>query len=355
MAGPRGVGAKAGCRWSRLLPLVVALFVLAPVEAASAGTATLTGGTLLYDAAPTEVNRVYVVEDVGGFRIVDVTAPVTAGVGCASVNANEAACPGFSSGLVIHLITRDMNDYIKVSGGRYQLARLEAGDGADELEGGFSSNILDGGPGADIFGRGAIGQDRIDYSSRTDPVTVTLGDGLANDGEVGEGDLIGDFIGHVSGGQAGDTISCVLNAALQDVDPRLLGQGGDDVLTCNRYFSRLEGGSGDDTLSSTGFDSSLSGGGGADLLTGGGGAQDLLGQAGQDQLDGRGGVDFLGGGSEADRLIGGTGRDWLFGGPGPDRLLARDGKRDSLNGGTGHDRARVDRALDRIKRIEELF
>jgi hypothetical protein len=45
----------------------------------------------------------------------------------------------------------------------------------------------------------------------------------------------------------------------------------------------------------------------------------------------------------------------MFGRAGPDTLRARDGIRDRLRGGDGHDRARIDPALDRLNSIEELF
>ena len=46
----------------------------------------------------------------------------------------------------------------------------------------------------------------VDYSERTNPVTVTIGDELANDGEAGEGDFVSTGIDQVYGGHAADTI-----------------------------------------------------------------------------------------------------------------------------------------------------
>src|SRR3712207_7375338 len=48
--------------------------------------------------------------------------------------------------------------------------------------------------------------DVLDYSERTQPVTITA-DGQANDGEAGEGDNAGADIERLTGGQAGDTIA----------------------------------------------------------------------------------------------------------------------------------------------------
>ena len=66
--------------------------------------------------------------------------------------------------------------------------------------------------------------------------------------------------------------------------------------------------------------------------------------------------DTLAGGTGADRLDGGPGRDELVGNEGNDLLLAHDGTTDSLNGGAGFDRARVDAGLqDRITSVERLL
>ena len=46
----------------------------------------------------------------------------------------------------------------------------------------------------------------VDYSKRTQPLTVTLDHGTGNDGEPGEGDTITGPVAQVVGGQAGDVI-----------------------------------------------------------------------------------------------------------------------------------------------------
>lgn len=114
-----------------------------------------------------------------------------------------------------------------------------------------------GGPGADLFS-GGPGFDTVDYSSRDCDVTVTVGDGLANDGCPGEGDDVTGAIEHVIGGS------------------------GDDRLT---------------------------GDGSAELLVGGAGADRLVGLGGDDELRGDAGDDVLLAGSNDDYLIGGPGND----------------------------------------------
>lgn len=79
----------------------------------------------------------------------------------------------------------------------------------------------------------------------------------------------------------------------------------------------------------------------------------LLGRAGNDTLYGRGGNDVLRGGTGNDRLYGGPGRDVLAGEVGNDRLYARDGVRETVNGGPGFDEAWLDR-LDVARNVERV-
>jgi RTX calcium-binding nonapeptide repeat (4 copies) len=85
---------------------------------------------------------------------------------------------------------------------------------------------------------------------------------------------------------------------------------------------------------------------GPDRLVGTRGRDVICGLGGADMLVGRGANDVLVGGPGADYLVPGAGRDRVLGGLGNDFVLARDGKTDILFGGTGYDRARVDRRLD---------
>ena len=82
---------------------------------------------------------------------------------------------------------------------------------------------------------------------------------------------------------------------------------------------------------------------GPDRLVGTDEGDDLRGRGGRDRLRGRGGRDCLRGGAGADRLNGGPHADRLAAGAGGDRVNARDGERDRVRCGPGHDRARVDR------------
>ena len=79
----------------------------------------------------------------------------------------------------------------------------------------------------------------------------------------------------------------------------------------------------------------------------------LLGRGGNDALYGRGGNDLLRGGTGNDRLYGGPGKDVLAGEVGNDRLYARDGVRETVNGGPGFDEAWLDR-LDVARNVERV-
>ena len=92
--------------------------------------------------------------------------------------------------------------------------------------------------------------------------------------------------------------------------------------------------------------------GGKDILLGRGGDDRLLGGDGDDILDGGTGADALYGGAGDDYVTGTLGHDRFSGGTGADHLHARDGSVDTVDGGPGIDRARIDRTLDRLTGVE---
>jgi len=192
--------------------------------------------------------------------------------------------------------------------------KLEGGPGNDILNGGHGNDRLDGGPGADtmIGGDGGDLRDTADYSSRTNPVFVDL-DGVADDGESGEGDLVASDVENILGGSAADTLEG------NGGDNRIVGGGGSDTMS---------GGTGTDTLDysdrSAGVVADLAGssssgepgendvvaddferavgGGGGDVLRGNAAANWIEGGAGDDILDGRLGADQLRGGDGDDTV-----------------------------------------------------
>ena len=109
----------------------------------------------------------------------------------------------------------------------------------------------------------------------------------------------------------------------------------------------LTGGTGNDTIDGGAGDDSLWGWRGNDLLIGRDGADLIYGQDGNDSLSGGAGRDQLYGGNHSDVLLGGDDNDKLYGGNGADILLGEDGddtvdggagSRDTLSGGSGHNR-----------------
>jgi Ca2+-binding RTX toxin-like protein len=377
-----------------------AVAALAFPSSSLAGTASVAGGQIVvYVAAAGETNRVTVAEDPLGMRIVDLGAPVVAGAGCTAVSTNEAVCR-------VQLVPRvrvevgDLDDFVLVSGSADILVLGAAGDdvldigdpGAGVLIGGEGDDTLDGaafidylrgglgddvlrgrgdddrfrgGLGDDVL-RGGPGTDRANYSERSAAVRVDL-DGVADDGAPGEADTLISIL-EVVGGAGDDVLTG--NAGFN----ALIGCGGADTLNGLGRFDVLSGdlgpprtfmscgvpfevpgGSGDDTLNGGAGGDSLSGGPGEDTLNGGGAFDVLDGKSGDDALNGGAWGDSLSGGGGDDTLRGGPGRDSMLGHRGADTLFARDGQRDSVRGGTGTDRARVDRRLDTAVLIELFF
>jgi Ca2+-binding RTX toxin-like protein len=309
--------------------------------------------TLTYVADPGEANDVtirygpsFVTE------IVDEGATITVGPGCSSIAPDTARCSG---SLAIdadlgdgndHLVVDsdfdfetgifrggEGNDKISASGGPFSFARLFGGPGNDVLKGYDGADVIDGGLDADVLSGGSSVEcttagiclqprDTLTYATRTGNVSVDA-DGVADDGEVLEGDMVRANFENVIGGRGDDFISGSPAKGFLEGRPflqgtNLQGRGGNDILRGSRALDVLYGGGGNDTVR------------------------------------GRRGSDFLRGQGGNDRLFGGRGVDRLLAGDGDDHLFARDGRREFVNGGDGFDRARID-AQDHARRIEVKF
>lgn len=116
-----------------------------------------------------------------------------------------------------------------------------------------------------------------------------------------------------------------------------------------RCANLWSGGSGADRYVGTPRGDRVFGLGGPDRLLGRRGADCLRGQRGGDDLGGGRGADRVQGGSGGDRLSGGRGRDLLTGSRGSDSIHARDGGRDVIRCGPGHDQVWAD-PVDRVAR-----
>ena len=99
---------------------------------------------------------------------------------------------------------------------------------------------------------------------------------------------------------------------------------------------------GNDVLVGTNGENTIIGFGGNDRIYGCGGNDSIIGNDGRNRIFGGSGNDSINGGRNNDLIVGGSGRDAINGSGGRDRLYARDGSRDTANGGSGRDVCRTD-------------
>ena len=81
----------------------------------------------------------------------------------------------------------------------------------------------------------------------------------------------------------------------------------------------------------------------------------IIGTAAPDALRGTSKPDVLCGFGGDDAISGAGGSDVIDAGPGDDTILARDRRKDTIHGGTGHDQAQIDARLDRMSGVEETI
>lgn len=159
--------------------------------------------------------------------------------------------------------------------------------GLDRLYGGPGNDTMFGGAGNDEFWadatadgadvmRGGLGDDDANYSLRSAPLTVTLGNGLADDGEAGEGDSIELDVEDAIAGSSDDVI---VGSSRKNW---LRGEGGNDEIYGDGGADRLMGGAGNDSMYGDGANDTMWGGDGDDVLSGGDGADVLYAEEGND-------------------------------------------------------------------------
>ncbi|MDX6582596.1 MAG: hypothetical protein QOI10_1780 [Solirubrobacterales bacterium] len=149
--------------------------------------------------------------------------------------------------------------------------RLDGGDGTDTLAGGSADDVLLGGAGTDGLNgndgndmltggtgpdtiAGGGGRDTGDWSAALSPVFLTPGDG-ADDGELGEGDLLGADVENLIGGAFNDSMTgapgpSMLSSGAGD-DTITVTDGAADIVLCGAGDDGV-GADSDDTVETTG-------------------------------------------------------------------------------------------------------
>ena len=321
---------------------------------------------LVFTAAPGEVSDLSVSGAEGTsaqVRLQDASAPIAPGDGCASDNAGVLCSVPFGSARIdareydlgdgddkatftaspAAVVAGAGDDTVRFDNS-FGIAKLGAGDdrasAAQRSAGELLAVTVEGGPGTDTIGADPTGRVRASYADRAVGVRASL-DGVADDGEPGENDVLGPGVTAIIGGSGPDRLSG------GPADDALMGGAGDDVLRGLAGRDSLEGGDGGDTLDGGEGDEAFTAEAGGDIVRGGPGSDSMSYVRGQDDtrpvtvtlddLPGDGvpgeGDDI---GSDVESLEGGWGNDQLTGSQGPDRLTAVRGV-DVLDGRGGPD------------------
>ena len=369
----------------RIGSLAAAALSLMAAAPAQATTVSNTSGVLEIVAPGYGVNDITITQtpiaypSAGQILVTDSEDKVIAGVGCQLISHNTVSCPagGVSR---IRAELGDSDDQITNNANRQ--TELDGGKGNDTLNGGPNDDRMVGGLGADALNGGA-GTDTADYRDRKATVGVYMDNGLADDGELGEGDNVRWDVENAWGGSGSDVLwGNMLDNGLAGGDGTDVMQGfsGDDTMNGgprgdtyvggdgDDFFNNEDGSDGgDDFLGGYGHDTvsysrrhsvtvsidgvandgwsygegdnvktdveSVLGGWHDDVLSGSAAADVLNGMDGNDTINGLGGDDSLTGGEDNDTLSGGAGDDTMIGNY---RDLTPDGA-DVFNGGSGSD------------------
>ena len=265
----------------RLAVLIALALALVAPAAAAAADVSVSGGVLRYAATPGAVNNVSFTEKPAGTVTVERglkdVDPLVAGTGC---RPGPAAASVTCTGVVqAEIDVGDMSDRVTATfeppdaGGLINIpAAITGGAGNDALTGGARNDLIDGGAGDDDLDgssgndslRGGDGDDILQPDNGTDVVTGGDGidtarygvriaptytlDGLANDGDAGENDLIGSDVENVEGAAALD--AAIVTMVGDGRANHLKVTQGVAVLTGGEGSDVLEGGPQDDTLNS---------------------------------------------------------------------------------------------------------
>ena len=318
--------------------IAVGLALVAPASASAATVSLVVEngiGTLRYTADAGEVNDLQIntsgqtmtISDTGAG--IDVTTPAH----CDQVSANEVECSPVDHA---SFFLDDMEDEAAVTGAGAALTlALDGWSGNDHLSlCADCRGTLVGGPGEDRLVAGGLRSWLY--------------------GNTGDDTLIGGAaVDAMIGGAGADMISGRRGA------DRIWPNSGNDVIGGGRGRDHVFLDEAPQSLTVDLHAGAVTGWGTKGLariedVTGGAFADTLRGDSSQNALFGRGGNDVIVGRSGDDLLDGGSGQDRMSGGNGADTLRARDGRRDVVSGGRGHDRAQVD-SRDVLHSIEARF
>lgn len=283
---------------------VTTVGLLATTGVAEAGTATVSGGTLVYEDAVPARDNVMRVDDIFGidsaYQVRD-NAGVTAGTGCVAVNANEARCAR-TGVTAIRLALGPGNDNATLRTVGSEHGELLGQDGDDVLIGALGDDLVVGGPGADQLD-GALGNNTLRGGSEDDLLLGGSGND-ALDGEAGDDRLI-PVLGAdlVSGGSGRDEVS--YSGSLDPVLVSLDDVANDGIAGAHANIrSDVEdvvGGFNADTLVGSAAANRIRGGASGDVIDGAGGTDTIGGEAGADRIEARDGlVDVVDCGTESD-------------------------------------------------------
>ncbi len=170
---------------------------------------------------------------------------IALGNGCSRVLGDGARCTGVRR---IEADGADGDDTLNARAVALPVV-LRGGRGSDTLFGGFATDRLEGGDGPDrfegvhdirdgadtIIGGNDSAEDTVSYAMRREAVIVTLGNGLDDDGEVGERDRI-EEVEVVHGGSGSDVFVGTAGAET------FVGGSGSDVFVGGAGADAFEGG-----------------------------------------------------------------------------------------------------------------
>ena len=329
--------------------------------AAHAGTASVSGNAVQFNAGAAETNNVSVSKAGDTVTVTDTGAPLTpVGPKCAAVNPNTAACDA-SAALGVIVTLADGADSATITESvrfrNFNSAAIDGGPGPDELTylgpefaqlaGGAGDDTLTGGAGNSAL-NGGDDNDTLNGGEANDTLTGGTGNDTMRGGPGFDNFItagVPDGADLIDGGPDRDVLSFFTRAA-----PLFVNQNGapDDGEACPG-----PGCEGDNVATTVEF---VQGGNAADTLIGGAGPNELFGSRGDDVVSGGSGPDTIVGGNDNDSLSGDAGDDVIDGDDGADTMSGgggddsfrndtRDRDADVLSGGKGLDAAEYDDEL----------